>query len=198
MARWLDGAPGTQERLGFRSDRLGRLVASAAGKPSTYRSWESAAQFYLAAVAARESWPGGWNGPLRGIADRMQHGLRYPEMIDISRYEKRRAGPTATRQETMELGVELAGWLGAVEPGMILDEDEQITEEMRANLREMIERINQQRRQAVPKVQEPGQPDARRPQQAEPRQPPVTREQLLEQLRQRREAREQDNPNREP
>ena len=203
LSRWFDGAPGAEERLGFRSERLGRIVASAAGKPNTYRSWESAAQFYLAAVAARESWPGGWNGPVRGIADRMQHGLRYPEMIDISRVEKRRSGPTATRQEMMELGIQLAGWLGPVEAGIILDEDEQITDALRASLREMIERINLQRRQMVPNVQDPrqqdlGRPGATRPPAPEPGQPPATRQQLLEQLRQRREAREQNNPSREP
>ena len=200
LARWLQGAPGSEERLQFRSDRLGRLVASAAGNPSTYRSWESATQFYLAAVGARESWPGGWNGPVRDVARRMQHGLRYPEMIDVSRYERRQGGPTATRMETMQLGMELAGWLGPVEPGLLSDDDERITESMRDSLREMLERIKRERRQTVPPStdRDPSSPRAVEPGQLNPAPAPMTREQLLEQLRERREAREQNNPASEP
>jgi hypothetical protein len=117
LAAWFDGAAGMHERHNFRSDRLGQVVASAAGKPRTFQTWESAVQFYLAAVAARESWPGGWNGPMRNIADRMQFGLRYPEMIDISRFAKREeaTGPTLSRAQATLLGVELAGWLGPVQ-----------------------------------------------------------------------------------
>jgi mono/diheme cytochrome c family protein len=145
LAAWLEGQAGLQERSIFRSERLGLVIASAAGKRETFRTWESAVQFYLAAVAARESWPGGWNGDLKNVADRMRHGLRYPEMIDISRYSKRGGGhPTLNRFETMELGVELAGWLGQVqfEP-MFEDDDEVTTQQMQDQLDRLIEQMDQ-------------------------------------------------------
>lgn len=145
LANWFNG-PGMAERSMFRSDRLGQVVASAAGKYRTFRTWESAVQFYLAAVAARESWPGGWHGPLRNIADRMQNGLRYPDMIDISRYSKRNGvAPELNRFETTQLGIELAGWLGPVHPEMVFDEerdDEEVTQELRDQLQSMIDKIN--------------------------------------------------------
>ena len=223
LADWFDGAAGSLERQRWRSDRLGQLVASAAGRSSTYRSWESTVQFYLAAVAARESWPGGWHGPLRGTADRLRRGLRYPEMIDVSRFETRglesrrpesqglesqgvesqRGGATVNRFEAMQMGIELAGWLGPVHVEPIEDQDDAITESMRASLRAMIERINRQRGQSSPAAEDRGQPpaDPRSPAELLPPDgdpPPVTRRQLLEQLRQRREAREQNDSDREP
>jgi hypothetical protein len=203
LADWFGGEAGSWERHRFRSDRLGQMVASAAGRSRTYRSWESTVQFYLAAVAARESWPGGWHGPLRGTADRLRRGLRYPEMIDVSRFEKRGSGPTVNRLQAMQLGIELAGWLGPVTEETIEDDDDAVTESMRANLREMIERMNRQRGQSSPATPDRGrgQADPRSPDELLPPdvdQPPVTREQLLEQLRQRREAREQNNSNRDP
>jgi hypothetical protein len=52
---------------------------------------------------------------MQDVADRMRHGLSYPEMIDISRYARRSgSGPRLNRLEAMRLGVELAGWLGPV------------------------------------------------------------------------------------
>ncbi|QDT04191.1 hypothetical protein K227x_25800 [Rubripirellula lacrimiformis] len=152
LARWVDGTAGIQERQIFRSDRLGRVVASAAGKTNTFQTWESAVQFYLAAVAARESWPGGWNGPIKNSADRMRNGLRYPEMIDVSRYAKRSAGvkPTLSVNDTMRLGIEIAGWLGPVslDAGHPLTSavgdrtnDETISESMRIELQSILRRI---------------------------------------------------------
>jgi hypothetical protein len=115
LAEWFDSSAGQYERTRMRSDRLGRVVASAAGRRSTFQNWESAVQFYLAAVAARQSWPGGGKGAMQDVADRMRHGLSYPEMIDISRYARRSgSGPRLNRLEAMRLGVELAGWLGPV------------------------------------------------------------------------------------
>ena len=145
LAAWLDGQAGLQERSIFRSERLGQVIASAAGKRETFRTWESSVQFYLAAVAARESWPGGWNGNLKNVADRMRVGLRYPEMIDISRYSKRSGGrSTLNRFETMKLGIELAGWLGQVqfEP-MLESNDEVTTQQMQDQLKQLIEQMDQ-------------------------------------------------------
>ena len=144
LAAWLHGQPGLQERSIFRSDRLGQVLAFAAGKRETFRSWESAVQFYLAAVAARESWPGGPNGELRVVADRMRYGLQYPDRIDVSRFAKRTGGrPALNRFEAIQLGVELAGWLGPVqlEP-MIEDEDVVTTQRMRDQLDRLVEEMD--------------------------------------------------------
>ncbi len=183
LATWMDGGAGGLEKSLFRSDRLAAVVASAAGKPSTFGSWESTVQFYLAAVAARESWPGGWNGPLRDVADRLRYGLRYPEMIDISRFAKREtgSGPTASRHQATLLGVELAGWLGPVtwQPEAIQADDDPA--EVDRRLQELFNEINgrwQQRRQQLQ-----AEADANVQPQAPPRRP-KTADELLEQRRQ--------------
>ena len=145
LARWTDGVPGMQERQVFRSDRLADLVVSAAGKRATFATWESTVQFYLAAVAARESWPGGWNGPLKNVADPLRSGLRYPEMIDVSRFAKRNSGgPTLNRADAMLLGIELAGQLGpvSIEEWFDVEDDEVITESLQRELEGMIRDIN--------------------------------------------------------
>lgn len=198
LAAWFDGRPGLDERAIFRSDRLGQVVASAAGKRDSFQTWESAVQFYLAAVAARESWPGGWHGPLRNVADQMQNQLRYPDMIDVSRFAKRDGiGPTATRLQTMQLGIELAGWLGPVQPEMMFDEqdNEVATQHLRDQLNRMIEEINQRWRNIAEKR-------AAAAKQADanddavdntdindlPERHPKTRQELFEELQQRQEA----------
>jgi hypothetical protein len=186
LANWLDGTPGMHLRHTFRSDRLGQVVASAAGKKATFQTWESAVQFYLAAVAARESWPGGWNGPLRNVADRMQFGLRYPDRIDVSRFAKRDgSSPTATRIEAMSLGIELAGWLGPVQPEMMLDQDDQAPQDARRRLNELIDEINsrwEQRR--LEREAAEAEASETRPDDVEaaPRRTPKTADQLLEEF----------------
>ncbi|EMI16623.1 hypothetical protein RMSM_06454 [Rhodopirellula maiorica SM1] len=205
LARWFDGPAGQSERAQFRSDRLGHLVAAAAGKRQTWRTWESAVQFYLAAVAARESWPGGWDGPVFNLAHPLRVGLRYPEMIDASRYSKRhQSGPTLNRSEVTKLGIELAGWLGPVSPPQSNDEiqdDEAETQALQNELDEMIQRINErwkrlneqrieQAKQAASAEtkSDDGKPDMP----AKPERKPKTREELLEELRQMQEARDSD------
>jgi hypothetical protein len=198
LATWFDGRPGLDERAMFRSDRLGQVVASAAGKRDSFQTWESAVQFYLAAVAARESWPGGWHGPLRNVADQMQNQLRYPDMIDISQYAKRNAsGPTATRMQAMQLGIELAGWLGPVQPEMEFDEDhdEVVTQQLRGQLHQMIEAINERwRGMAEKRAAEAKQADADDDATDDtdiidgPERQPKTRQELLEELQQRQQA----------
>jgi hypothetical protein len=193
LADWFDGQPGVHERFHFRSDRLGLVIADAAGRAETFRSWESAVQFYLALVAARESWPGGWNGPMREVADQMQYGLQYPQMIDISRYAKRaRArGPQANRTQITAMGIELASVFGPVsgEPMVIADVDNPM--EIRRRLDQMIEEVMQDwtearkiREQSNPLTEpatEPVTPDS-------PTKPPVRRpktaEELLQELQQ--------------
>ena len=143
LAAWFDSAAGLHERTMFRSDRLGRVVASAAGKRDSFQTWESAVQFYLAAVAARESWPGGWHGPMRNIADQLRIGLRYPEMIDISRYAGRDgSGPQLDRTQAMRLGIELAGWLGPVQAEMIDEAIEDTPQDVRRRLDQLMKEIN--------------------------------------------------------
>jgi hypothetical protein len=199
LAAWFDGRPGLDERAMFRSDRLGQVVASAAGKRDSFQTWESAVQFYLAAVAARESWPGGWHGPLRNVADQMQNQLRYPDMIDISRYAKRSgSGPTATPVQAMQLGIELAGWLGPVQPEMVLDkdDDEVVTQRLRGQLNQMIEVINERWRGIAEKrAAEAKQADAKDDRmdndadiKGVPARQPKTRQELLEELQRRQEA----------
>jgi hypothetical protein len=157
LASWFDSDAGKRERGTFRSDRLGHVVASAAGSPNTFATWESSVQFYLAAVAARESWPGGWQGPLRDVADRIQNGLRYPEMIDVSRYAERTTatGPAASRGNIERLAVQLAGSLGAVsrQPPRDTDRDEK---ELESRLQKLLDRV----RQKTPRRPQPDQPAA--------------------------------------
>ncbi len=198
LAAWFDGRPGHDERAMFRSDRLGQVVASAAGKRDSFQTWESAVQFYLAAVAARESWPGGWHGPLRNVADQMQNQLRYPDMIDVSRYAKRGGqGPTATPVQAMQLGIELAGWLGPVQPEMTFDEqdDQVVTQQLRGQLNRMLQEINQRWRGIADKrAADARQADANDDGMDDvvnkrvPERKPKTREALLEELRKRQEA----------
>lgn len=198
LAEWFDGRPGQHERTMFRSHRLGHLVASAAGKYDSFQTWESAVQFYLAAIAARESWPGGWQGPIRSVADQLQRRLRYPDMIDVSRYAKRHGNrPTATPAQTRQLGIELAGFLGAVpqetadQTGMRFDfdEDQRATQQLRDQLDRMIEQINERwretsRRRTADKGRD-DQVDNASEEQSE--RSPKTRQQLLEELRMRRQ-----------
>jgi hypothetical protein len=187
LAEWFDGRPGLHERMIFRSDRLGRVVASAAGKRGSFQTWESAVQFYLAAVAARESWPGGWHGPLKNVADRLQAGLSYPEMIDLSRYARRVGrGPQLSRVEAMQLGIELAGWLGPVskDPSAAGDVDDnfdglKVQAEIDALLEEIAERWRNQ--PLPPRPDTPGQGATRPPRQERPEQQP--RGQSIEDLR---------------
>ena len=205
LAQWFDGPAGQSERAQFRSDRLGNLVAAAAGKRQTWQTWESAVQFYLAAVAARESWPGGWHGPVHNLAQPLRVGLRYPEMIDVSRYSKRNeSGPTLNRAEATKLGIEMAGWLGPIyqpESSEELQDDEAETQALQNELQEMIQRINerwkrlnQQRIEQAKQAEstdnkiDDGTPDMP----AKPERKPKTREQLLEELRQMQEARTSD------
>ncbi|WP_372719398.1 hypothetical protein [Novipirellula sp.] len=202
LAQWFDGPAGQSERAQFRSDRLGNLVAAAAGKRQTWQTWESAVQFYLAAVAARESWPGGWHGPLHNLAQPLRVGLRYPEMIDVSRYSKRNeSGPTLNRAEATKLGIEMAGWLGPIyqpESSDELQDDEAETQALQNELQEMIQRINErwkrlnqqriEQAESTDKKIDDGTPDMP----AKPERKPKTREQLLEELRQMQEARTSD------
>jgi hypothetical protein len=110
--------------------------------------------------------------------------------------------------EVMQLGIELGGWLGPITPEIMQDQDLQITEAMRENLRAVIERVNQPHQSAIPPApdrdapdREPVRPEAQsapigQPESTEPRRD--DRELLLEQLRQRREARERENQNGQP
>ncbi len=205
LSQWFDGPAGQSERAQFRSDRLGQLVAAAAGKQQTWHTWESAVQFYLAAVAARESWPGGWHGPASDLAQPLRVGLRYPEMIDVSRYSKRNeSGPTLNRAEATKLGIELAGWLGPIYQSQLSDEpqdDEATTEALRNELQEMIQRINErwkklnEQRAAEAKQAEAADnknADGKPETPAKPERKPKTREELLEELRQMQDARSPD------
>lgn len=158
LSTWFDGDAGRSERAMFGSDRLGLVVASAAGKPDTFHTWESAVQFYLAAVAARESWPGGWKGDLRGFSDQMQRGLAYPAMIDVSRFAKRgtATGPPATRSQITQWGIQMAGWLGPVSAIAYESEPQPEYDQSQLDmlLKEIEERWKANPPKVIPKVEE--------------------------------------------
>lgn len=117
LSAWFEGLPGTNERANFRSERLRALVTSAAANARTFRTWESAVQFYLALVAARESWPQEKQGPVGGVAERMRLGLQNPVSRDISRYiTAKESRSILNRTETMAIGKELASWLQTGKP----------------------------------------------------------------------------------
>ncbi|MGV3483393.1 MAG: multiheme c-type cytochrome [Planctomycetaceae bacterium] len=115
IAAWVDGTAGHFEFNTFRSDRLGRVAASAAGKARSFDTWESAVQLYLAAVAARESWPGGTSGALHDTAESLRRGLAYPQHTSSPDYALRqRVGAPATRDEVRRMTLELTRWLGPI------------------------------------------------------------------------------------
>jgi hypothetical protein len=144
IAAWVDGS-GAVERANFRSDRLGRIAASAAGKGRNFDSWESAAQLYLAAVAARESWPGGSSGQLHDAADRVRRGLAYPEQVSGPEYAlRKRTGPAATRAEVRRSTLELVRWLGPIvsdnEP--LPSADEPDPEELQKQIDDLLKNVS--------------------------------------------------------
>ena len=158
LASWFDGLAGENERCNFNSDRLGLLVATAAGQRQTFDRWETATQFYLAAVAARSSWPGGPTGPQRSTAERLRVGLRYPEILDVARYAKLDAGPTLNGRQARELGIQLAEALGTVaaEPAPKPDNlPGQIEERYRAEVEKIEQTLTPLPRSAEPKTDEP-------------------------------------------
>lgn len=183
LAAWNSVVIESTERGTFRSTRLGLVVSGAAGRKQTFSSWESSVQFYLAAVAARASWPGGADGPMRDWADALRNGLRYPQNRDINRHSSVAGQPTISSAEAMSLGIHLAGALGPVELHPLEQEAEDDDTELRNHLREMIQQINQ-RWDKMRAEEKPGeqQPDLRAPR---PRRKPKTPEELLEELRQR-------------
>ncbi len=95
LAVWFDSDTGKRERGSFRSDDLGQVVALAAGDSDTFATWESAVQFYLAAVAAREL--AGWME--RPAAGRCRSNARRSPLSGNDRHQPiRQAG---RRQRTI-------------------------------------------------------------------------------------------------
>jgi hypothetical protein len=199
IAAWVDGVAGQSERSQFRSDRLGRIAASAAGKGRSFDTWESAVQLYLAAVAAKESWPGGPSGALRDTSERLRRGLAYPDLTSSPEFALRqRKSPSATRDEVRLTTLELVGWLGPVvtdnEP--LPAENDPSPEQLQQQLKDMLEQLeerwkNQPQPQKAPVIP----PAPRQPRQpvgpAQPRvAPPVEPKpnQSLDDLRKQLEA----------
>ncbi len=79
LDNWQRGPSGGQEGLQFNARRLSDLVVSASRAPASLDNWESATQFYLAAVAGRAAWPGGRHGTVPPIAKGIQLRLSYPQ-----------------------------------------------------------------------------------------------------------------------
>ncbi len=195
LAAWF-AAEGGGERQRFDSDRLGMLVASAASDPDTFLTWESAAQFYLASIAARESWPGGIDGPLRETADQLQYGLQYPQMIDISRYAKRASakGPQLSRHEIARLSIQLARFLGPVAENAAdhPPSDSRDPANVRDKLDALLERIRKQQ-QTERKNRGEQTPPAVKPSDNAPKEPPEKPRQSVEDLRKALESLQSDS-----
>ncbi|MFG0290497.1 MAG: multiheme c-type cytochrome [Rhodopirellula sp. JB044] len=213
LSQWVDQVYSV-ERFEFEASELAQLVTQAAGDQETYRTWESASQYYLAAVAARNAWPQGASGPAFFVANRLRLGLRYADRIQTPRFAEassdrgRQSPPLLAREEAAKLAVELAAWLGPVDlPDLSAwTEDSEKTDRMREDLRAVIDRINDQigkrnaergtgagiegteekgPRDGDVETPKPNQPE-QRDENAAPKPRVKTREELLEELRRRR------------
>ncbi len=182
IAAWVDGVAGESERSQFRSDRLGQVVASAASQTRSFETWESAVQLYLATVAARESWPGGWSGPLFDQAEMLRRGLAYPELTSSPEYALReRKGPPATRAQVRQQTIAIARWLGPInlDGNLMPTEGERSPEQMDRDLENLLQQLKPREKKADPKkVAQPVAPP-------KPDTPPrrLTPEEIREQLR---------------
>ncbi len=163
IACWVAGAAGQSEKSMFRSDRLGRIAASAAGKTRSFDTWESAVQLYLATVAARESWPDGPSGPLHDSAERLRRGLAYPELTSSPEYALRhQTGVPATRAEVRQMTVELTRWLGPMtldgEPMPVEDEasPEQLQRQIEQLLNDVALRLEKESKSNTDKAETQG------------------------------------------
>lgn len=105
LRRWLDGAAGQTELATFDAWRLKQLAAGIGSSRDVQDSWEAATQWYLAAVAARGAWRGGWEGPVYPQAQQVQRILRYP---------KERGGPRWLPHAGEDPASERARWDAAV------------------------------------------------------------------------------------
>ena len=201
IAAWVDGA-GEMERSQFRSDRLGRIAAAAAGKSKSFDTWESAVQLYLAATAARESWPSGPSGPMHDKAESLRRGLAYPALTSSPEYAiRQRKSPSATRAEVRRTTLELVGWLGPItlDEQPIPAETELAPEQLQQEIQDLLKQIGdrwQKDRPAMPAI-DPTQPPMKKPAvapPAKPEQPQKTKPVLTpEELRKKLEALEGDS-----
>src|SRR6056297_366423 len=215
LSQWVDHVYAT-ERIEFDAEDLASLVTFATGETESYRTWESAAQLYLAAVAARNRWPAGPRGPAFLTATRLRNGLRYANQTDGPRYAERpetdsRESTPLTRTQVAELTVELAAWMGGSRRPELSSFDDETGQSprLRERLDAIIDRVNdglrKQRDQQIrvqrdrddepdPDDASQSQPDTARPPDPEASPEPriKTPQELLEELRNRR--RQDGNP----
>ena len=207
LFRWYQS--NTNERRNFDAANLLMVTAKVAGKKGSLRTWESAAQFYLAAVASRSAWPGGIDGPTRAPADQIRDGLRHDETIDMDRYyDSAQDGRGLDDDSMRRLALRLAGTFGPVEvdPAVLRSLDEpsrsrvkRDLDQMRAVMDDVRGMIEEVRTEAVKRLREeqPPTPTDREPEDSsldmkdgknqtppkpEPRRVP-SEEELLEMLR---------------
>ncbi|WP_236624851.1 cytochrome c family protein [Rhodopirellula sp. SWK7] len=201
LAQWVDDVYAV-ERFEFEARELAQLVTMAAGNEETYRNWESTAQYYLAAAAARNAWPGGASGPAFLVANQLKSGLRYADRTNTPRFAERvpevgeEPKSTMSRSEAALRAVELAAWLGPVErPDLSEWENDRVQINLiHSELQSAISRVNEaisERRAERSKESEKNvtpQPDNRQPRDDEPAPKPrvKSRQELLEELRRRR------------
>lgn len=153
LADWVDQVYCVQ-RFEFEADDLAELVVFASGDTETYRTWESTAQYYLAAAAARNAWPQGASGPAFLVANQLRVGLRYADQTKTPRFAKRNSltegtlgngDSTLSRSEAATLSVELAAWLGGAQrPDLSsFESDARDTESLQRELQAVIDRVNE-------------------------------------------------------
>jgi len=200
LADWVSNVYHAQSQI-WDAAQLGQLVAHAASQGESYGTWEATTQLYLAAVASRVAWPSGPAGPVNSVASQLQVGLRYPDRLATPQFARSDLGPTLRREEAANLAVELASWLGSATPPNLEPWSSQASdlEPERQKLQAVIDRVNkalaEARKTQAKKAEEETDKTKTDPTDSEKTErPPVkTREQLLEELRQRR-SNNQGNP----
>ncbi|MCM2374622.1 hypothetical protein [Aporhodopirellula aestuarii] len=201
LAKWVDQVYAV-ERFEFEASELAQLVTMAAGNEETYSSWESTAQYYLAAAAARNAWPSGASGPAFLVANRLRSGLRYAERTTTPHFAERvpeigdEPKSTMSRSEAAMVAVELAAWLGPVERPDLSewetdrDQINLIHSELQSVIRRVNENIAKRRAERSEESEKnvTPQPDNRPQRDDEPAPKPrvKSRQELLEELRLRR------------
>ncbi|KAA5543729.1 hypothetical protein FYK55_11110 [Roseiconus nitratireducens] len=114
LSRWLDALAPSGNTAPMQSEHLGRIAANAAGDPETFQTWESTAQWYLAAVAARLAWAD--QPAALATARRLRVGLRYPDSLDSPQFSKAESDEVLARHDARALAISLSRWLGPVRP----------------------------------------------------------------------------------
>ncbi len=77
LDQWLNSSAGLEEMHSMTAERLRTMLQHSGKNPDSLGQWESAAQFYLASVAARSAWPDGMNGRALATARDLRSALTF-------------------------------------------------------------------------------------------------------------------------